>query len=39
VYIIKMYEKDGTETNYTCAFRKGAVYRYDVVQKQYIKIK
>lgn len=39
VYIIKMYEKDGTETNYTCAFRKGAVYKYDSVQKQYIEIK
>ena len=39
VYIIKMYEKDGTETNYTCAFRKGIVYKYDTVQKQYSKIK
>lgn len=39
VYIIKMYEKDGTETNYTCAFRKSVVYKYDAVQKQYSKIK
>ncbi|MBE6815961.1 MAG: hypothetical protein E7522_11015 [Ruminococcaceae bacterium] len=39
VYIIKIYEQDGTETNYTCAFRKGAVYKYDAVQKQYIEIK
>ena len=39
VYIIKMYEQDGTATNYTCAFRKGAVYKYDAVQRQYIKIK
>ncbi len=39
VFIIKMYEQDGTETNYTCAFRKGAVYKYDTVQKQYVEIK
>ena len=39
VYIIKMYEQDGTATNYTCAFRKGAIYKYDAVQKQYIEIK
>ena len=39
VYIIKLYEQDGTATNYTCAFRKGAVYKYDAVQKQYIEIK
>ena len=39
VYIIKIYEQDGTETNYTCAFRKGAVYKYDAVQKQYVEIK
>ena len=39
VYIIKLYESDGTETGYTCAFRKGAVYKYDSVQKQYIIIK
>jgi len=39
VYIIKIYEQDGTETNYTCAFRKDAIYKYDAVQKQYIEIK
>lgn len=39
VYIIKMYEQDGTATNYTCAFTKGAIYKYDTVQKQYVKIK
>lgn len=39
VYIIKLYEQDGTQTNYTCAFRKGAVYKYDTVQKHYVIIK
>lgn len=38
VYVVKMYEQDGTATNYTCAFRDGVVYRYDTIQKLYTTI-
>lgn len=36
VYIVRMYEQDGTMTNYTCAFNEGIVYKYDAIQKQYV---
>lgn len=36
VYIVRMYEQDGTITNYTCAFNEGIVYKYDAIQKQYV---
>ncbi|MBQ5883185.1 MAG: hypothetical protein IIW72_01500 [Clostridia bacterium] len=39
VYVIRMYEQDGTETNYTCAICNDVVYRYDVNEKIYTKAK
>lgn len=38
VYVIRMYEQDGTETNYTCAICNDVVYRYDVNEKIYTKV-
>lgn len=38
IYVIKMYEQDGTETNYTCAISNKTVYKYDSGKKVYTKI-
>lgn len=38
VFPIKMFEKDGTPTNYTCAICDGAVYKFDTAIKQYVKL-
>lgn len=38
VYVVKMYEKDGTETNYTCAISNNIVYKFDTIQKQYVSV-
>lgn len=38
IYVIKMYEQGGTETNYTCAVSNKTIYKYDSVKKVYTKI-
>ena len=38
VFPVKMYENDGTPTNYTCAICDGDVYRFDTTSRQYEKI-
>ncbi len=37
VYPLKMYEADGTPTNYTCAIDGEAVYKFDTTEKMYVK--
>ena len=37
VYPVKMYEKDGTPTNYTCAIDGETVYKFDATEKMYVK--
>ncbi len=37
VYPVKMYEKDGTPTNYTCAIDGETVYKFDTTEKMYVK--
>lgn len=38
VYVVRMYEQDGTQTNYTCAFTEKNVYKFDTEQKQYVSV-
>lgn len=38
VYPLKMYETDGTPTNYTCAIDGETVYRFDTTEKMYVEI-
>lgn len=38
VFIVRMYEQDGTETNYTCAFNDANVYNFDTTLKKYVSI-
>ena len=37
VFPLKMYETDGTPTNYTCAIDGETVYRFDITEKMYVK--
>ena len=37
VYIVKMYEQDGTATNYTCAFAEKKVYCFDTQSQKYVR--
>jgi len=37
VYPLKMYETDGTPTNYTCAIDGKTVYKFDTTEKMYVK--
>ena len=36
VYVVRMYEQDGTQTNYTCAIYDEIVYKFDTIQKTYV---
>jgi hypothetical protein len=38
VYVVRMYEQDGTETNYTCAIDNEIVYKFDTIQKGYVSV-
>ena len=38
VYPVKMYETDGTPTNYTCAIEGENVYKFDTTEKMYVKV-
>lgn len=38
VYPVKMYETDGTPTNYTCAIDGETVYKFDTTEKIYVKV-
>ncbi|MBQ6935370.1 MAG: hypothetical protein IJN49_02365, partial [Clostridia bacterium] len=37
VYPLKMYETDGTPTNYTCAIDGETVYKFDATESVYVK--
>lgn len=37
VYPVKMYETDGTPTNYTCAIDGETVYKFDMAERMYVK--
>lgn len=38
VYPLKMYETDGTPTNYTCAIDGETVYKFDTTERMYVRV-